>query len=202
MRLTQWGILLGVSSMALAAVSPDSSDDKSNLQRRALESPEQGVHLFARSPTPGKQKIKTYKTVHMGKHGQTHVSQKVILKKGWHGGYKPVYKSTTVSKKKHGSSAIKVKHYSKVYKGKGKGSSIKKIRYRSSGYKGKPSSSLKIKHHSKSYKGGYHPGSHQVKYQTKTFKSKYHPKNGSKMVKYHSKGYKGKYKSKYYWLGR
>ncbi|OAJ45156.1 hypothetical protein BDEG_28317 [Batrachochytrium dendrobatidis JEL423] len=173
--------------MALAAVPNSDSKDKFHLQRRALESPEQGVHLFARSPTPGKQKIKTYKTVHFGKHGQTHVSQKVILKKKWNGGYKPVYKSTTVSKKKHGSSAIKVKHYSKVYKGKGKGSSTKKIRYRSPGYKGKSSSSLKIKHHSKSHKGGYHPGSHQVKYQTKTFKSKYHPKNGSKMVKYHSK---------------
>ncbi|OAJ44717.1 hypothetical protein BDEG_27919 [Batrachochytrium dendrobatidis JEL423] len=38
--------------MALAAVSPDSSDDKSNLQRRALESSEQDVHMFARSPIP------------------------------------------------------------------------------------------------------------------------------------------------------
>ncbi|KAK5665482.1 hypothetical protein QVD99_007830 [Batrachochytrium dendrobatidis] len=52
MKLAQWSIILGASSMALAAVSPDSSDDKSNLQRRALESSEQDVHMFARSPIP------------------------------------------------------------------------------------------------------------------------------------------------------
>ncbi|KAK6091701.1 hypothetical protein MT418_007820 [Batrachochytrium dendrobatidis] len=52
MKLAQWSIILGASSMALAAVSPDSSDDKSSLQRRALESSEQDVHMFARSPIP------------------------------------------------------------------------------------------------------------------------------------------------------
>ncbi|KAK6091363.1 hypothetical protein MT418_008147 [Batrachochytrium dendrobatidis] len=52
MKLAQWSIILGVSSMALATVSPDSLDDKSSLQRRALESSEQDVHMFARSPIP------------------------------------------------------------------------------------------------------------------------------------------------------
>ncbi|KAJ8322512.1 hypothetical protein O5D80_001904 [Batrachochytrium dendrobatidis] len=54
MKLVQWSIVLGFSSMALAAVPSDSPEDNPNLQRRALELelPEQDVHMFARSPMP------------------------------------------------------------------------------------------------------------------------------------------------------
>ncbi|KAK5673635.1 hypothetical protein QVD99_001072 [Batrachochytrium dendrobatidis] len=59
MKLVQWSIVLGFSSMALAAVPSDSPEDNPNLQRRALELelPEQDVHMFARSPIPPVSKI-------------------------------------------------------------------------------------------------------------------------------------------------
>ncbi|KAK5673627.1 hypothetical protein QVD99_001064 [Batrachochytrium dendrobatidis] len=52
MKLVQLNILLGVSSMALAATPAINSEHESHLQRRALELPEQDVHMFARSPIP------------------------------------------------------------------------------------------------------------------------------------------------------
>ncbi|EGF81978.1 hypothetical protein BATDEDRAFT_23755 [Batrachochytrium dendrobatidis JAM81] len=52
MKLVQWSILLGVSSMALAATPAINLEHESHLQRRALELSEQDVHMFARSPIP------------------------------------------------------------------------------------------------------------------------------------------------------
>ncbi|KAK6092990.1 hypothetical protein MT418_006976 [Batrachochytrium dendrobatidis] len=52
MKLAQWNIVLGASSMALAAVSSGNSGHEFHLQRRALELSEQDMHLFARSPIP------------------------------------------------------------------------------------------------------------------------------------------------------
>ncbi|KAJ8324324.1 hypothetical protein O5D80_006401 [Batrachochytrium dendrobatidis] len=52
MKLVQLNILLGVSSMALAATPAINSEHESHLQRRALELSEQDVHMFARSPIP------------------------------------------------------------------------------------------------------------------------------------------------------
>ncbi|KAK5670277.1 hypothetical protein QVD99_003294 [Batrachochytrium dendrobatidis] len=52
MKLAQWSIILGASSMALAATPAINPGHEFHLQRRALELPEQDVHLFARSPIP------------------------------------------------------------------------------------------------------------------------------------------------------